>query len=57
MVWVNEINLDTGVRLNPATDEMRVVKRRPKNVGIPRWRRRRRRLWSWQPQRPAGVVE
>ena len=34
MVWVNEINTDTVVRLNPANEEMRVVKLPSKNVGI-----------------------
>jgi virginiamycin B lyase len=34
MVWVNEINTDTVVRLNPANDEMRVVQLSSKNVGI-----------------------
>jgi virginiamycin B lyase len=34
LVWVNEINTDTVVRLNPATDEMRVVKLPSKNTGI-----------------------
>ncbi|MDB5808772.1 MAG: lyase [Betaproteobacteria bacterium] len=34
MVWVNEINTDTVVRLNPASDEMRVIKLPSKNVGI-----------------------
>jgi virginiamycin B lyase len=34
MVWVNEINTDTVVRLNPATEDMRVVKLPSKNVGI-----------------------
>ena len=34
MVWVNEINTDTVVRLNPANDDMRVVKLPSKNVGI-----------------------
>jgi virginiamycin B lyase len=34
MVWVNEINTDTVVRLNPANDEMRVVQLPSKNVGI-----------------------
>jgi virginiamycin B lyase len=34
MVWANEINLDTVVRLNPATGEMRVVQLPSKNVGI-----------------------
>ncbi len=33
MVWVNEINTDTVVRLNPATDAMRVVQLPSKNVG------------------------
>jgi virginiamycin B lyase len=34
MVWANEINTDTVVRLNPANDEMRVVRLPSKNVGI-----------------------
>ncbi len=34
MVWANEINTDTVVRLNPATEEMRVVNLPSKNVGI-----------------------
>jgi len=34
MVWVNEINTDTVVRLNPANDEMRVVKLPSTNAGI-----------------------
>ena len=34
IVWANEINTDTVVRLNPATEEMRVVKLPSKNVGI-----------------------
>jgi virginiamycin B lyase len=34
LVWVNEINTDTVVRLNPATDEMRVVNLPSKSVGI-----------------------
>ena len=34
MVWVNEINTDTVVRLNPANDELRVVPLPSKNVGI-----------------------
>ena len=34
IVWTNEINTDTVVRLNPATEEMRVVKLPSKNVGI-----------------------
>jgi virginiamycin B lyase len=34
LVWVNEINTDTVVRLNPANGEMRVVKLPSKNVGI-----------------------
>ena len=34
MVWVNEINTDTVVRLNPATHEMRVVDLPSKSVGI-----------------------
>ncbi len=34
MVWVNEINTDTVVRLNPANDEMRVVTLPSKNTGI-----------------------
>lgn len=34
MVWANEINTDTVVRMNPATEEMRVVKLPSKNVGI-----------------------
>ncbi len=34
MVWANEINNDTVVRLNPATGEMRVVALPSKNVGI-----------------------
>lgn len=34
LVWVNEINNDTVVRLDPATDEMRVVKLPSKNAGI-----------------------
>lgn len=34
IVWVNEINTDTVVRLNPSNDEMRVVQLPSKNVGI-----------------------
>jgi virginiamycin B lyase len=34
MVWANEINTDTVVRLNPSTEEMRVVNLPSKNVGI-----------------------
>ncbi|HEV2008073.1 MAG TPA: hypothetical protein VGQ88_05045 [Burkholderiales bacterium] len=34
MVWVNEINTDTVVRLNPASDDVRVVQLPSKNVGI-----------------------
>ncbi len=34
MVWVNEINNDTVVRLNPATGEMQGVPLPSKNVGI-----------------------
>jgi len=34
MVWVNEINTDTVVRLNPANDQMRVVELPSKNTGI-----------------------
>ena len=34
MVWVNEINTDTVVRLNPASGEMRVVPLPSKNTGI-----------------------
>ena len=34
MVWANEINNDTVVRLNPVNDEMRVVQLPSKNVGI-----------------------
>ena len=34
LVWVNEINTDTVVRLNPANEEMLVVKLPSKNVGI-----------------------
>jgi len=34
MVWANEINTDTVVRLNPVTGEMRVVQLPSKNVGI-----------------------
>ena len=34
LVWANEINTDTVVRLNPASDEIRVVKLPSKNVGI-----------------------
>jgi virginiamycin B lyase len=34
MVWVNEINTDTVVRLNPATEEVRVVQLPSKNGGI-----------------------
>ena len=34
LVWVNEINTDTVVRLDPASDEIRVVKLPSKNVGI-----------------------
>ena len=34
MVWVNEINTDTVVRLNPANEEIRVVQLPSKNVGI-----------------------
>ena len=33
-VWVNEINSDTVVRLNPASGEMRVVPLPSKGVGI-----------------------
>ncbi len=34
MVWANEINTDTVVRLNPANNEMRVVQLPSKNTGI-----------------------
>jgi virginiamycin B lyase len=34
VVWVNEINTDTVVRLEPASDKMRVVKLPSHNVGI-----------------------
>jgi virginiamycin B lyase len=34
MVWVNEINTDTVVQLNPANDMTRVVQLPSKNVGI-----------------------
>jgi virginiamycin B lyase len=34
MIWANEINLDTVVRLDPKTDEMRVVQLPSSNVGI-----------------------
>jgi len=34
MVWANEIGTDTVVRLNPATEEMRVVKLPSTGVGI-----------------------
>ena len=34
MVWANEINTDSVVRLNPANDEVRVVRLPSKNVGI-----------------------
>ena len=34
MVWVNEINTDTVVRLDPKTGQMRVVKLPSHNVGI-----------------------
>ncbi len=34
MVWANEINTDTVVRLDPKTGEMRVVKLPSSNVGI-----------------------
>ena len=34
LVWANEINTDTVVRLNPVNDEVRVVKLPSKNVGI-----------------------
>ena len=34
MVWANEINTDTVVRLNPVSGEMRVVQLPSKNVGI-----------------------
>ena len=34
LVWVNEINTDTVVRLNPANDDMRVIKLPSSNVGI-----------------------
>ena len=34
LVWVNEINTDSVVRLNPANDEMRVVQLPSKNTGI-----------------------
>ena len=34
MVWVNEINTDTVVRLDPTTEQMRVVQLPSKNVGI-----------------------
>jgi virginiamycin B lyase len=34
MVWANEINTDTVVRLNPVNGEMRVVRLPSKNVGI-----------------------
>ncbi len=34
MVWVNEINSDTVVQLNPASGELRVVKLPSTNVGI-----------------------
>jgi len=34
MVWANEINTDTVVRLNPVNGEMRVVRLPSKNAGI-----------------------
>lgn len=34
MVWVNEINTDTVVRLDPKTEHMRVIKLPSANVGI-----------------------
>ena len=34
MVWVNEINTDTVVRLDPKSGQMRVVKLPSSNVGI-----------------------
>ena len=34
LVWVNEINTDSVVRLNPANDEIRVVQLPSKNTGI-----------------------
>jgi virginiamycin B lyase len=34
MVWTNEINTDTVVRLNPGSGEMRVIKLPSENVGI-----------------------
>lgn len=34
MIWVNEINRDTVVRLDPDTDEMKVVELPSKNAGI-----------------------
>ena len=34
MVWVNEINLDTVVRFDPKTEQMRVVQLPSNNVGI-----------------------
>jgi virginiamycin B lyase len=34
MVWVNEINTDTVVRLDPKSGQMRVVKLPSHNVGI-----------------------
>ena len=34
MVWANEINTDTVVRLDPKTEKMRVVKLPSTNVGI-----------------------
>ena len=34
MVWANEINTDSVVRLNPSNDEVRVVALPSKNVGI-----------------------
>lgn len=34
MVWANEINTDTVVRLDPGTEEMRIVKLPSSNVGI-----------------------
>ena len=34
LVWVNEINTDTVVRVNPANDDMRVVSLPSKSVGI-----------------------
>jgi virginiamycin B lyase len=34
MVWVNEINTDTVVRLDPKTEKMQVVQLPSSNVGI-----------------------